>query len=152
MATIQLPPDFSEFLKLLKVHEVRYLLIGGFAVNAYGYIRNTVDIDVWIASDLENQGRVLSAVREFGFASAHDGLLEGARAMLRLGMPPLRIEVMKAIAGVEFEDCWDRRVSLRLGDLEIPMISLPDLKANKRAAGRPKDLADLSELEVDFEA
>ena len=152
MAMTLIPPDFKEFLRYLKDHEVRFLLIGGYAVNAHGYVRNTVDIDVWVASDSENRRRVVNAVREFGFASTGYDVLDAERAMLRMGTPPLRIEVMRAIDGVEFEDCWSRRVQLVLGDLEIPMISLADLRVNKRAAGRPKDLADLSELEVDFEA
>ena len=152
MAMTLIPPDFKEFLRYLKDHEVRFLLIGGYAVNAHGYVRNAVDIDVWVASDLENRRRVVHAVREFGFASTGYDVLDAERAMLRMGTPPLRIEVMRAIDGVEFEDCWSRRVQLVLGDLEIPMISLADLRVNKRAAGRPKDLADLSELEVDFEA
>ena len=151
MAMTLIPPDFKEFLRYLKDHEVRFLLIGGYAVNAYGYVRNTVDIDVWVASDSENRRRVVRAVREFGFASTEYDVLDAERAMLRMGTPPLRIEVMKVIDGVEFEDCWSRRVQLVLGDVEVPVISLLDLKANKRASGRPKDLVDLSELEVDFE-
>lgn len=152
MAMTLIPPDFREFLRYLKVHEVRFLLIGGYAVNAHGYVRNTVDIDVWVASDSGNRRRVIQAVREFGFASTGDDVLDAERAMLRMGTPPLRIEVMKVIAGVEFEDCWNRRVPVVLSDLEFPMISLADLKVNKRAAGRPKDLVDLSELEGEFEA
>jgi predicted nucleotidyltransferase len=125
-----IPPDFKEFLRYLKDHEVRFLLIGGYAVNAHGYIRNTVDIDVWVASDPENRRRVVHAVREFGFASTRYDVLDG----------------------VEFEDCWSRRVQVVLDGVELPLISLPDLKTNKLASGRPKDLVDLNELEVDFQA
>ncbi len=149
MAMTLIPPDFKEFLKYLKDHDVRFLLIGGYAVNAHGYVRNTVNIDVWVASDSENRRRVVHAVREFGFASTGYDVLDAERAMLRMGTPPLRIEVMRAIDGVEFEDCWSRRVQLVLGDVEVSVISLLDLKANKRASGRPKDLADLVALEVD---
>ncbi len=130
MAMTLMPPDFKEFLRYLKGHEVRFLLIGGYAVNAHGYIRNTVDIDVWVASDPENRRRVVHAVREFGFASTRYDVLDG----------------------VEFEDCWSRRVQVVLDGVELPLISLPDLKTNKLASGRPKDLVDLNELEVDFEA
>ena len=146
MATIRLPPDFSEFLRLLDTHRVRYLLIGGYAVNAFGYVRNTVDLDIWIAADRENLERVVAALREFAFPAATTDLLMAPDAMLRMGVPPLRIELMKKISGVDFESCWERRTTLQIDDLAVPMISLSDLKANKLASARAKDLADLSEL------
>ena len=146
MPTTRIPRDFKEFLKLLAVHEARYLLIGGYAVNAFGYVRNTVDLDIWIADDPENRKRVLQTVREFAFPSAADDLLEDPGAMLRMGVPPLRIEIIRTISGVEFEDCWPRRVFIEDEELKIPMISLEDLKKNKRSSGRPKDLLDLDEL------
>lgn len=146
MGTTRIPPDFREFLKLLAAHGARFLLIGGYAVNAFGYVRNTLDIDIWIASGSENQARVIEAVREFAFPGVADDILDEPDAMLRMGVPPLRIEVLKLISGVEFEGCWERRVFLEDGDLTIPMISLADLKVNKRATGRPKDLLDVEEL------
>ena len=146
MATIRLPPDFSEFLKLLATHEVRYLSVGGYAVNAFGYVRNTVDLDIWIAADAENQVRVVAALRKFAFPAATTDLLVEPDAMLRMGLPPLRIKVMKKISGVDFASCWERRTTLQIDDLTVPMISLTDLKANKRASARAKDLADLAEL------
>ncbi len=146
MTTTRIPRDFNKFLKLLLVHEVRFLLIGGYAVNAFGHIRNTVDIDIWIASDAANQSRVIQAVRVFGFVNIADDVLDDPRALLRMGTPPLRIKILKVIAGVDFEECWPRRVEMLADGLSIPMISLNDLKTNKRAAARPKDLADLSGL------
>ena len=146
MATTQIPPDFKEFLKCFVLHNVRFMLIGGYAVNAFGHVRNTVDIDVWVASDPENQQRAVRAVREFGFASTPDNILAEPKAMLRMGIPPLRIEVLKSISGVEFEDCWERRVPFDMEGHTIPMISLEDLKTNKRASGRAKDLADVDQL------
>lgn len=146
MDTTRIPPDFREFLRLLIAHEVRFLLVGGYAVNAFGYSRNTSDIDIWIASGTGNEELVINAVWEFGFPSATTALLREPDAMLRMGVPPLRIEVLKMVSGVDFEDCWPRRVPLQAGDLTIPLISREDLKKNKRAAGRPKDLLDLEEL------
>lgn len=146
MGTTRIPPDFKEFLKLLIVHDARFLLIGGYAVNAFGYVRNTIDLDVWIASDPENQQRVISAVREFAFPNAADDLLDESAATLRMGVPPLRIEVLKSISGVRFEECWLRRVFIEDDELTIPMISLADLRTNKRASGKGKDLIDLEEL------
>ncbi|OYW09590.1 MAG: hypothetical protein B7X34_06445, partial [Acidobacteriia bacterium 12-62-4] len=144
--TTRIPPDFKEFLKLLIAHEVRFLLVGGYAVNAFGYSRNTADIDIWIATGAQNEESVIEAVRQFGFPSATSELLREPDAMLRMGVPPLRIKVLKKVSGIDFEDYWPRRVSLQAGDLEIPMISREDLKRNKRAAGRPKDLVDVEEL------
>jgi hypothetical protein len=146
MATTRLPPDFKEFLKLLVAHNARFLLIGGYAVNAFGYVRNTVDIDIWVANDTANAQRVVSAIREFGFSDATDDSLRDPDAMIRMGVPPLRIEVLQSISGVSFEDCWPRRVFISDEDLEIPMISLSDLRRNKQASGRKKDLLDLEEL------
>ncbi len=146
MLTTQLPPDFKEFLRFFVIHEIRFLLIGGYAVNAYGHIRNTVDIDVWIAADRENQNRVINAVRAFGFTSTPADILDESNSMLRMGIPPLRIGVLKSISGVEFEDCWQRRVKFDADGFTVPMISLEDLKINKKASGRGKDLLDLEEL------
>jgi hypothetical protein len=131
---------------LLDAHNARFLLIGGYAVNAFGYVRNTVDMDIWIASDAANQQNVLQAIRDFAFPAAPDDLLREDDAMVRMGLPPLRIEVLKKISGVEFEDCWPRRVVIEDDDLRIPAISLEDLKRNKLASGRKKDLLDLDEL------
>jgi hypothetical protein len=133
-------------LKLLDAHSARFLLIGGYAVNAFGYVRNTVDMDVWIAVDADNQQKVLQAIRDFAFPDVPDDLLHEEDAMVRMGHPPLRIEVLKKISGVEFEDCWQRRVIIEDDDLRIPTISLEDLKRNKLASGRKKDLLDLDEL------
>lgn len=146
MATTRIPPDFKEFLRLLEAHGARFLLIGGYAVNAFGYVRNTIDIDVWIAPGTENERRVIEAIRVFAFPHAPDNLFGEEDAMVRMGAPPLQIEVLKVISGVEFEECWPRRVTVTDGDWEFPMIGLEDLKRNKRASGRPKDLLDLAEL------
>lgn len=146
MPTTRIPRDFREFLKSLDAHNALYLLIGGYAVNAFGYVRNTVNMDIWIASDPDNQQRVVRAIRDFAFPAASDDLLQESNAMVRMGLPPLRIEVLKKISGVEFEDCWPRRVIIDDDDLRIPVISLEDLKRNKLASGRRKDLLDLDEL------
>ena len=146
MPVTRIPRDFKEFLKSLAAHNARFLLIGGYAVNAFGYVRNTVDMDIWIASDGANQQRVLHAIRDFAFPAAPDDLLSSDDAMVRMGVPPLRIVVLKKISGVDFENCWPRRVTIEDDDLRIPTISFEDLKRNKLASGRKKDLLDLDEL------
>ena len=144
MATTRIPRDFKEFLKLLDAHSARYLLIGGYAVNAFGYVRNTVDMDVWIAVDADNQQRVLQAIRDFALPAAPDDLLIADDAMVRMELPPLRIEVLKKISGVEFEDCWLRRVIVDDDELKIPTISLGDLKRNNTGAIQPSISRTLS--------
>ena len=104
-------------------------------MNAFGYVRNTVDMDVWIAIDADNQRRVLQAIRDFAFPAAPDDLFRDDDAMVRMGQPPLRIEVLRKISGVEFEDCWARRVVIEDDDLRIPTISLADCRF-RGATGR----------------
>src|SRR5271165_3192009 len=135
MPTTRIPRDFKEFLKSLDAHNARFMLIGGYAVSAFGYVRNTVDMDVWIASDPDNLRRVLEAIRDFAFPAAPDDLLSEPDVMVRMGVPPLRVEVLRRISGVEFEDCWPRRVTIDDDDLPIPAISPEDQKRNKLAAG-----------------
>ncbi len=117
MGTIQLPPDFKDVLKCLKDREVRFQLIGGYVVNAFGYNRNIGDIDIWIEASGENQARTIKAVRDFGFASVDATILEPADALLQMSVPQLRNRVLKRISGVWFEDCPLRRVTTSDGDL-----------------------------------
>ena len=145
---IELPPDFKEFLKLLNDHRVEYLLIGGYAVGYHGYPRATNDLDIWIALHPDNAGRVVTVLKEFGFYMPEvttDLFLQESR-IVRMGVPPMRIEILTGISGVEFHECFSRRVLERIGGIDVPLISLTDLKANKKAAGRHKDLDDLEHL------
>lgn len=145
---LKLPADFSDFLSLLNAHQVEYLLVGGYAVTIHGYVRATGDIDIFIAATRENAERVAAAIREFGFGVPNltaDLVLE-PRKILRMGSPPLRIEIMNQIDGVEFGECHRRALKVQLGELHVPVISLRDLRRNKRAAGRHKDLDDLENL------
>ncbi|HEX6750326.1 MAG TPA: nucleotidyltransferase [Longimicrobium sp.] len=142
---LSLPQDFKEFLSLLRSHGVRYLLIGGHAVAYYGYPRATGDLDVWIAVDPENAARTVEAIREFGFDTPQlsVGFFLEDRSMVRMGEPPLRIEVLTVVSGIEFDEAYSERESVILDGEEVSLISLRDLLRNKRASGRPKDLADL---------
>ena len=145
---IQLPIEFREFLKLLRSHQVRYLLVGGYAVGYYGYPRATADIDCWVACERPNAERVVQALVEFGFGVLElkpDLFLEDRR-IVRLGHAPLRIEIMMSISGVEFEHCYASRREDVLDGIEVSIIGLECLKINKRASGRHKDLDDLEHL------
>jgi hypothetical protein len=145
---IELPLDFKEFLKLLNENSVRYLLIGGYAVGYHGYPRATNDMDVWIAIQPENAQRVVNTLKEFGFDHPEliPELFLQENKIIRMGHPPMRLEISTGISGVEFEECYASRIVDTLDGVEITIIDLPHLKANKKAAGRLKDLADLENL------
>jgi hypothetical protein len=145
---IELPLDFKEFLKLLNEKAVRYLLIGGYAVGYHGYPRATNDMDIWIALQPENAERVVEALREFGFdlPELRPELFLNEKAIIRMGSPPMRLEITTSISGVEFDECYESRVIDMLDDIQVSVIDLKHLKINKKASGRLKDLADLENL------
>jgi hypothetical protein len=148
MATTHLLPDFKEFLKLLNAHQVEYLLIGGYAVGYYGYPRATVDMDIWIAMNPANADRVIAVLKEFGFnpPDLSPDLFLKERQIIRMGVPPVRIELATTISGVNFSECYAERLSDELDGVKVNLISLKHLKANKKASGRHQDIADLEHL------
>lgn len=150
---MKMSADFADFLKLLTERKVDYLIIGGYAVGHYGYVRNTGDLDIWIRISDENLERAAGALDEFGYAPKEDSLpfLKTPGKIIRMGMPPFRLEVSTTIDGVEFDDCYNRRETVQQGDILINFISYKDLLINKKASGRLKDLADVEELEQIYE-
>jgi hypothetical protein len=148
MATIRLPPDFKEFLQLLNEHRVEYLLVGGYAVGYHGYPRATVDMDIWIGRSPATAEKMVRVLREFGFdvPNLSTDLFLREDQIVRMGAPPIRLEIFTAIPGVEFESCYRSRVLDELDGVQVNLISLEQLKINKKASGRSKDLADLENL------
>jgi len=148
MATIHLPSDFKEFLKLLNAHQVEYLLIGGYAVGFHGYPRATVDMDIWIAMKPANSQRIVTVLKEFGFdlPELSPELFLKEWQIIRLGVPPVRIELATTLSGVNFNECYAERVVDILDGVKVNLISLKHLKINKKASGRHQDLADLENL------
>ncbi len=148
MATIHLPSDFKEFLKLLNAHQVEYLLIGGYAVGYHGYPRATVDMDIWIAMNPANSQRIVTVLKEFGFdlPELSPELFLKEWQIIRLGVPPVRIELATTLSGVNFNECYAERVVDILDGVKVNLISLNHLKINKKASGRHQDLADLENL------
>ena len=148
MATIHLPNDFKEFLKLLNAHQVEYLLVGGYAVGYHGYPRATADIDIWVAISPDNADRIVGVLREFGFdlPELMPELFLKKGQIIRLGVPPVRIEIITTISGVKFSQCYAKRVTDKLDGVKVNMICLDHLKRNKKAAGRHKDMADIENL------
>ena len=143
-----LTDDFREFLRLLNANRVDYLVVGGYAVGLHGYPRATIDLDVWVHATPDNADRIMQALRAFGFdvPSLEARLFVDPRSIVRFGVPPFRIEIMTSIDGVEYNACREGASVFDVAGLSVPVISLVDLKTNKRAAGRNKDLADLDNL------
>jgi len=140
--------DFKEFAELLNSNRVEYLIVGGYALAAFGHPRYTGDLDFWIGCERENAQRLLTALGQFGFGSLGIALedLTSPGKVIQLGYPPNRIDLLTTIDGVEFSDCYVRRTATAIDGVELSFISLADFKTNKRAAGRLKDLADLESL------
>jgi hypothetical protein len=148
MDTIHLPQDFKDFLKLLMTEQVDFLVIGGYAVAYHGYARATEDIDVWIAANSENADRVISALRKFGFSekSLDSRLFSRPGKTARIGVAPLRIEILTRVSGLDFKTAKARAVIGQFEDVSVPLLSLEDLRINKQASGRQKDVVDLDHL------
>lgn len=144
---LALNSDFKEFLKLLNSENVEYLVVGGYAVGFYGYVRTTGDLDIWIAVSPENAQRVAAALRAFGFSAADPSTFLQDQKIFRMGVQPVRIELLTGISGLNFAEAYQRRQASTIDGVEVALISFDDLKVNKKASGRLKDLADVDELE-----
>ncbi len=140
--------DFVEMLSALSEAGAEFLVVGAHALAAYGVPRATGDIDIWVRPTPENAEKVRAALAVFG-APLFDLTLEDLSrpgTVFQIGVPPGRIDLLTSISGVRFEDAWPRRTAVRLPGVVAPVIGRADFVANKRATGRPKDLADLALL------
>ena len=146
---LELPPDFKELFKSLNANRVKYLLIGGYAVILHGYVRNTSDLDIVVSKDPENATRCVRALSEFGFGQTdlNAELFSRQDNLVRMGIEPMKIEILNYLNGVDFNHAYERRVSFRVEDIELSVICLKDLIANKKAVGRLQDLLDVEKLE-----
>ncbi len=143
-----LTPDFKEFAALLNSNKVEYLVVGGYALAAYGHPRYTGDLDFWIGTAVDNADRVLMALSQFGFGSlgiSREDLTKPDQ-VIQMGYPPARIDLLTSIDGVSFGECYERRIVFEVDGLPLGFIALDDFKTNKKAVGRYKDLADLETL------
>lgn len=141
--------DFVEMLSALSAAGAEYLVVGAHAVAAHGRPRATGDLDIWVRPTRENAERVWRALAEFG-APLHDLTVEdltSADLVFQIGVIPNRIDILTSLTGAEFPEAWGRRRTIELSGLQIPVLGREDLLRNKRALGRPRDLADLAELE-----
>ncbi|MBK6692804.1 MAG: nucleotidyl transferase AbiEii/AbiGii toxin family protein [Myxococcales bacterium] len=142
-------PDFLDLLTALNGADAKYLLVGGHAVGLFGRPRATKDFDLWIEASTENAAKVIAALRAFGapLADLTEADLSRPGFGYRMGQPPFRIELLTEISGVGFAAAWPRREVHDLGGVACPVIARDDLIANKLAAGRPQDLADVAFLQ-----
>jgi hypothetical protein len=144
-----LNPDFKEFFQLLNANDVRYLIIGGYAVAYHGYPRYTKDIDIWIWVNSGNAERLLKALHDFGFESLGlkiEDFME-QDTIIQLGYAPNRIDLIMGAPGVDFEECYQARIEDEIDGVKLIFIDLDGLKKSKKASGRLQDLADIENLE-----
>jgi len=145
---MELISDWIEFIECLKGNEVEFLIVGAFAMGFHSLPRTTGDIDFWVRPTDENSIRVWQAIQDFGLGSIgftpHD-IADGNTLMM--GVPPGRIDLLPVISGVNFDEAWERKVSGKLGGIDVFFLSEPDLLKNKLASGRSKDLVDAERLQ-----
>lgn len=142
-------PEWIELLSIMARNDVRYLVVGGYAVMRYGEPRFTKDLDLWIANDKENAQRVYQSLKAFGAPledlEAHD--FSNPEYYYQMGRPPLRVDIMMSVTGLDFDPAWERRETVAIEGLGVPFLTRADLLVNKRALGRPQDLLDAEMLE-----
>jgi hypothetical protein len=147
--TVQLGKDFRDLLELLNRHQVRYLVVGGFAVAIHGTPRYTKDLALWVEVSPDNAARIVAVLDEFGFASlgltASDFL--DPDVVIQLGYEPNRVDFLTKLTGVDFADAYPARTSTTIQDIEIPVIDRALLISNKRALGRRQDFDDAKDLD-----
>lgn len=145
---MKLSPDLREFIELLNSKEVKYVIVGGHAVVFHGYPRLTVDVDFFVECSAENARRLEEVMHDFGFSSlgltAKDFLEPGQ--VVQLGRAPNRIDLLTSLSGVTFEEAWQTKVAAKFGDLSVFILGRESLVKNKKATGRPQDLADLDNI------
>jgi len=143
--------DFKELLESLNNHNVKYVIVGGYALAFHGAPRFTGDLDIFIKPDRLNARRVLEALDDFGFASARltEADFSVPDRVVQLGVPPVRIDILTSITNVPWKKAWKGRTRGKYGDVDTYYIGLTEFTANKRALGRRKDLADLEALGQD---
>ena len=141
--------DFTEFIKCLNKHDVKYLIVGGYAVAIHGHPRYTKDLDVWVRIATDNAEKILLALKEFGFSSLKLEVNDFTEPqnVIQLGYPPNRIDIITTASGIDFEESYANRLMVEIDGIKASFIDLENLKKNKRATGRYQDLADLEKLE-----
>ena len=145
---MNLNPDFKEFVKLLIENKVEYLIVGGYAVGIHGYPRYTGDLDIWINDINENAKLVLKCVEDFGFESYNLSVSDFTKPgnIIQLGYPPVRIDIINQVDGVNFAECFKNKKEVIADDLILYFIGYDDLLINKKTTSRPRDIDDIENL------
>jgi hypothetical protein len=143
--------DFLDMLSALSEAGVEFLVVGAHALAFHGHVRATGDLDIWVRPTAENASRVWAAILRYGAPHRHMTLedFHTPDVVFQVGVAPNRIDVITSISGVEFESAWANRKKVAVDEVAFFVIGRSDLLQNKRASGRPKDLADVAWLEQD---
>ena len=145
---MKLTKDFKEFLGLLNKNNVKYLLVGAYAMSLHGYVRYTGDMDIWICPDDENAKKILQVLHEFGFGTLgvtlHD--IQKKDSIIQLGYEPVRIDIINSVSGLDFQTSWDEKFDEILDGMPVHTLSLKHLRLNKLKSGKKKDIGDLDNL------
>ena len=141
-------PDFKEFVQLLIQNQVEYLIVGGYAVSIHGYPRYTGDLDIWINSTNGNAKKVVACLNEFGFSSYELTEKDFTKeyGIVQLGYPPVRIDIINTVDGVDFGECFLKKSIIEIDGLSVNFIGLEDLIKNKKTTARPRDIDDVENL------
>jgi predicted nucleotidyltransferase len=148
--SVHLNSDFSDFLVSLNASQVDYIVVGGYAVIHYGHSRTTGDIDIWVKKSKENYDKIKLAFRKFGmpvFDMSEENFLENPEMnVFSFGKPPVSIDILTSVLGLEFEETFEHAVSIKWDHVPTKVIDLKNLIKAKISAGRPKDLDDLENI------
>ncbi len=148
---MEVQQDFKELLELLNAHEVKYVIVGGYALAFHGAPRFTGDLDVFVKPEKDNAKGILAALDEFGFADLDltTADFETPKMVIQLGVAPVRVDIITSLTGVDWDEAYSGRVSGKYGDVPVNYLGREQFIANKRATGRKRDLADLEALGED---
>jgi hypothetical protein len=140
--------DFLDLLRAFNDHEVRYLVVGAYALGVHGRPRATGDLDVWVDATPDNAVKVMRALAEFGAPLTQVTVEDFSRPgiVFQMGLPPVRIDVLTRLTGIVFADAWEPRVKARFGDFDVDVIGRDAFIENKRQTGRARDLGDVESL------
>jgi predicted nucleotidyltransferase len=144
-------PDFREFIECLNLNKVEYLVIGGYAVGFHGYVRATGDIDFWINKTKINAEKLVKAVIDFGvdIADTNPEMFLSEERLVTIGELPVKIEILNKVSGLNFEECYKRKITAKLDGIDICVLNLDDLILNKMRSNRDKDQIDIKNLKDD---